>query len=429
MKNFSQKFLIFLFPTCALFTANAQSNVGIGTTTPNSKAALEVVSSGNNQGILIPRLSAAQRLAIAVGASENSLLVYDKDSAAYMYWNGAAWKLLLSGSTTTVTANNGLTKTGSNIALGGTLTSNTSVAMGANTLTFTGGKLGIGTLPTQTFEVRGAGSTGGTLTMRLTNSLANTLFTVADDGSVGVNNKLQTNTFQVINGAAAGSVLTSDATGNATWQAPAGPVTADNGLTKTGSNIALGGALTAATDVNTSGFNLSFSGTGNVGIGMVPGGAYKLEVNGLLKTSGITEVSDIRWKKNINTIDHALTKVMQLRGVTYNWRANEFKDKNFESTTQIGLIAQEVEKVFPELVKTDVNGYKSVEYSKVVAILIQAVKEQQLIIAGQQEQITDLKVQTTLDEQKYKELVQVLIEKGLLDLNWNQKLSSEAVTK
>jgi hypothetical protein len=96
---------------------------------------------------------------------------------------------------------------------------------------------------------------------------------------------------------------------------------------------------------------------------------------------------------------------------------------------QIGLIAQEVEKIFPELVKTDANGYKSVEYSKVVAILIQAVKEQQIIITNQQEQITDLKVQSSVDERKYKELVEVLIERGLLDAGWDQKLSSESVTK
>ena len=284
----------------------SQSNVGIGTVTPNTHASLEVVSSGNNQGILIPRLTAAQRLAIPVGAAEKSLLVYDTDSLGYMYWNGAAWKLILSTATS---------------------------------------------------------------------------------------------------------------------------VTANNGLTKTGSNIKLGGALTGATDVNTSGFNLSFSGTGNVGIGMVPSGTYKLEVNGILKTSGITEISDMRWKKNIVPIDNALTRVMRLRGVTYNWKREEFKDKNFESGTQIGLIAQEVEKVFPELVKTDVNGYKSVEYSKVVAILIQAVKEQQVIITSQQEQITDLKVQSTLEDQKYKELVKVFVEKGLLEANWDQKLSSEAATK
>jgi len=306
MKNLFRSLLIFLFLACVHFNSRAQSNVGIGTVTPNAKAALEVVSSGNNQGILIPRLTAAQRLAIAVAAAEKSLLVYDTDSLAFMYWNGAIWKLLASSSST---------------------------------------------------------------------------------------------------------------------------VTSNNGLTKTGTIIKLGGPLTAATDVNTAGFNLSFSGAGSVGIGMVPSGTYKLEVNGLLKTSGITEVSDIRWKKNIAPINNSLTRLVQLRGVTYNWRADEFKDKNFETTPQIGLIAQEVEKVFPELVKTDVNGYKSVEYSKVVAILIQAVKEQQVIISNQQEQIVDLKVQSNLGDQKYKELVQALVEKGMLDSNWNQKMNSEAVTK
>jgi hypothetical protein len=420
MKNLTRSILLFSFIFCLHFICQAQSNVGIGTITPNAKAALEVVSPGNNQGILIPRLTAVQRLAIPVAAAERSLLVYDTDSAGYMYWDGGAWKLLASSSST-VSANNGLTKTGTNIGLGGTMNANSTIAMAGRSLTFTGGRIGIGTAGSEIFEVRGVGSTGATLAMRLTNVLANTLFTVADDGLVTVNNKLQTNTFQVTNGAGAGLVLTSDASGNASWQA-AGTVTASNGLTKSGSNIVLGGPLTAATDVSTAGFNLSFSGAGNVGIGMVPTGSYKLEVNGLLKTSGISEISDIRWKKNIVPINNALSRIMQLRGVTYNWRTDEFKDKNFESSTQIGLIAQEVEQIFPELVKTDANGYKSVEYSKVVAILIQAVKEQQ-------EQITDLKLKVSIEDQKYKEMVQVLLEKGLLDANWNQKLSSEAVTK
>jgi hypothetical protein len=121
---------------------------------------------------------------------------------------------------------------------------------------------------------------------------------------------------------------------------------------------------------------------GNVGIGMYPTGNATLEVNGNLKTIGITETSDIRWKKDVKTLSNSLEKVGQLRGVSYNWRKDEFPDKNFENKEQIGLIAQEVEKIYPQLVDTDALGFKSVQYSKVVALLIEALKEQQSEISS-----------------------------------------------
>jgi hypothetical protein len=133
-----------------------------------------------------------------------------------------------------------------------------------------------------------------------------------------------------------------------------------------------------------------FNNGGNVGIGTTTP-TVKLEVNGRLKTLGINEISDERYKKDINTLSNALKNIMGMRGVSYNWRRNEYPDKNFDDRLQIGLIAQEVEKIYPELVNTDANGYKSVEYSKLVAILIEALKEQQLIIAGQKQDIDELK--------------------------------------
>ena len=129
---------------------------------------------------------------------------------------------------------------------------------------------------------------------------------------------------------------------------------------------------------------------GNVGIGIVPTGPYKLEVNGKVKSDGINETSDQRYKKNISTLENALGKVKELRGVNYEWRTGEFKDKNFDVAPQIGLIAQEVEKIIPQVVQTDANGYKSVEYSKLVALLIEAVKEQEKKIESLQSAVGNL---------------------------------------
>lgn len=84
--------------------------------------------------------------------------------------------------------------------------------------------------------------------------------------------------------------------------------------------------------------------------------------------------SDLRFKKNIETIENALNIVMNLNGVRYSWRKEEYPDKNFVDTVQLGFIAQEVEKVLPEVVGTDENGWKSVQYTQVVALLVEAIK-------------------------------------------------------
>lgn len=67
--------------------------------------------------------------------------------------------------------------------------------------------------------------------------------------------------------------------------------------------------------------------------------------------------------------------MLGLRGVNYFWKVNEFKDKGFTPEKQIGFIAQEVEKLVPELVHTDKEGYKTMSYDRVTALLVEAVKE------------------------------------------------------
>ncbi len=109
----------------------------------------------------------------------------------------------------------------------------------------------------------------------------------------------------------------------------------------------------------------------------------ELGVNGRIKSNGISETSDIRMKKDIFTIENPIEKVKQIRGVYFNWRTDEFKDKKLDTTNQIGVIAQEVEKILPQVVSSDNEGFKSVEYSKIVAVLIEAIKQQQAIIENQ----------------------------------------------
>ncbi|HEX8949939.1 MAG TPA: tail fiber domain-containing protein [Dissulfurispiraceae bacterium] len=133
--------------------------------------------------------------------------------------------------------------------------------------------------------------------------------------------------------------------------------------------------------------------TGNVAIGTTDPGGYKLFVAGpawfssAYTNGAVWAGSDIRLKKNIVPLEGSLEKVVKLQGVSYEWRRDEFKEKNFEEGRQIGLIAQEVENVFPELVRTDKEGYKAISYEKLTAVLVEALKEQQRKLNVLEEQI------------------------------------------
>jgi hypothetical protein len=104
----------------------------------------------------------------------------------------------------------------------------------------------------------------------------------------------------------------------------------------------------------------------------------RLDVNGTAYVSGgAWSGSDIRRKKNIVPLSgNTLDKVLKLRGVKFDWKQEESKNIKFPKERQIGLIAQEVEKEFPELVSTDGLGYKAVAYDRFTAVLLEAVKAQ-----------------------------------------------------
>jgi len=143
---------------------------------------------------------------------------------------------------------------------------------------------------------------------------------------------------------------------------------------------------------------------GNVGIGTASP-SRTLHVNGQILTAAINETSDMRLKKDIADLSSSLAKVLEMRGVTYNWRKDEFPDKKFEDGLQYGLIAQELEKIIPELVDTDDEGWKSIEYSHLVPLLIEAIKEQQLTISDQSKSIENLSAENASFEQWKSEMI------------------------
>lgn len=117
------------------------------------------------------------------------------------------------------------------------------------------------------------------------------------------------------------------------------------------------------------------------------------EMGGDLDMNGnqIYGQSDINFKENIQPLENPLNSILELNGVNYNWRVDEYPTRNFDDKTQIGLIAQDVEKVIPELVKTDEQGYKSIYYNKFTPILIEGIKEQQKHIEQLEKEIDELK--------------------------------------
>jgi hypothetical protein len=122
--------------------------------------------------------------------------------------------------------------------------------------------------------------------------------------------------------------------------------------------------------------------TGQVGIGTsLP--MYTLHVNGSVAgTSAYVNLSDERYKKDILPIENALDKVLSLNGVTFNWDKQFNPGTKLDDANHIGLIAQEVEKVIPQAVSTgkDGNQTKSVAYTDLVPVLIEAIKELKLEI-------------------------------------------------
>jgi len=117
----------------------------------------------------------------------------------------------------------------------------------------------------------------------------------------------------------------------------------------------------------------SYAGTGGGGFITLrdAGGAGQIDIdggNGVI-TASTTHPSDRRLKKNITPLQNSLEKIQSLQGVSYAWKSPDKKAEN------IGFIAQDVQKVYPELVTEGRNGYLSVDYSSLVSALTEAIKE------------------------------------------------------
>lgn len=130
----------------------------------------------------------------------------------------------------------------------------------------------------------------------------------------------------------------------------------------------------------TSGTNVGVAGVSNSSHGVYgysnTGYGLYCDGNGAY-TGSWSHVSDQRFKTNVSILQDAISRVRRLRGVTFQWKKDEFPEMNFSKELQIGFIAQEIEKIYPEVVHTDNKGVKSVDYANLTPILVEAIKEQQ----------------------------------------------------
>jgi len=127
------------------------------------------------------------------------------------------------------------------------------------------------------------------------------------------------------------------------------------------------------------------TGTGNTVLSASPTFTGTMIADTITASGDITASSDKRLKENINVIQNALEKITAIRGVTFT--RNDLEDT---AKVHTGVIAQEVLEVLPEVVMQNSDGIYSVAYGNMVGILIEAIKEQQLIIDSQSERLNNL---------------------------------------
>ena len=329
----------------------AGGNVGLGTTAPRSK--LEVLSGTANTNADVP--GAAAGFTGPMGSGQASTVSIDSNDAQAANTGGVlgfGGRYITGGTGYANWASiKGLKTNATSGDYGGYLSFWTRPTAGSNIerLRITAsGNVGIGTTaPIAKFEVSGA---SGQL-FSVVDSFVGTIFSVNDVSGIPSIEVLDT-----------GLVKLAQYTG----QVAISTSTAQSGFALT----AWGNAY-----VNSSTYIVK-----SLGVGTGPSNTA-----GEIRASNeITAyyTSDERLKENVVLIGNPIEKLMQIRGVSFDWTEEHIKSKGgedgyFVRKHDIGVIAQEIEKVLPEIVATRDNGYKAVKYEKIVPLLIECIKEQQ----------------------------------------------------
>ena len=204
------------------------------------------------------------------------------------------------------------------------------------------------------------------------------------NGRIGIGTTSPTSKLHIVGDVSIGSIIDivpydTLNSGTLSWEGSAGQLFSITNNLTTGSIFSVNDVSgIPSIDVNANGTIQLGPYGGNIGVGTTTP-TSKLHVvgdglvSGTLSATIFTSLSDRTQKEDIRPIENAIGIVNQLTGVRYNWKNNTNKPS-------IGLIAQDVEEVIPEVVVEMADGLKSVSYGNIVAVLIEAIKEQQVRI-------------------------------------------------
>lgn len=428
---------------------NAQEAIGINTSTPDASSILDVVST--DKGVLIPRMTATQRTAISSPA--NGLLVYETTTNTFWFHNGTSWIQLVSSTSTDEIAdadgdtriqveesvdddiirfdlagteyfrmNSGrleFVNTGRSIFIGQNagssddFSNNDGVFIGHNSgRNNTTGSRNV-SVGFRSFNRNTTGSDNiaiGEDALRL-NQTGNANIAIGSnalDRSVGIDSNLAfgfnalTNLTSGNNNIAVGTGAMTARTGGS-YNVGIGNEALENNLTGD-QNVAVGrqaGENSTGSGNVFIGYRAGRAETGNDKLYIEPSASTtpliwgdfstdSLVINGDQHVTGnityvgtLTDVSDRRLKENFDSLNRVIALLGKLQAYSYNMKGDE------KSIKEYGLIAQEVQKVFPEIVKEiDQEGHIGVSYIQLVPILIEAIKELQVIINSQGNSLT-----------------------------------------
>jgi hypothetical protein len=258
---------------------------------------------------------------------------------------------------------------------GGTLTSTERMRIDSS------GNVGIGdSSPTYRLEVSTGTETADQIGLHVRNDSSKGLFIIPTANDSGYN--FNTRSGDTVVTTTQGEHLVVGAKDGAAFRFSGGTSSSNSGNTiTTGNRIGIGTVFYDSTQQPSEALDINGSARFRaVGAGTGVNSLY-ITSNGTLSTVS----SDIRLKEKIEPLTNSLEKLLQLSGVTYSWIGQEEK--------RIGFIAQEVEKVIPELVFTNNNNeekYKGIHLDNITAVLVEAIKEQQKIIEELKLRVTNL---------------------------------------